>query len=299
MIRNTRNGFTLIELLVVIAIIAILAAILFPVFATAREKARQTTCASNLKQIGLAFAQYTSDYDEYLPVGKIFSSGIGWAGQLYPYVKSVGAFQCPNDASSGDGFNVVTYPHLSYGYNQALTKMTTNGGQPNLSMLGSPPKTVNMFEVAYSCASFNSATQIDNTSCAGFGTYMTDGGNNLYGVNSNGTQPGSKNGGSTGTLPSSDCTPDTGLLGQTPGDDAAYNWYRYPLQNVGRHSTGSNFLMCDGHVKWLTGQQVSPGCSAQSPTAGVTAGSSYCGWNAKQAVGTQYAGNYTVTFSPI
>ncbi len=64
--RDLRRAFTLIELLVVIAIIAILAAILFPVFAKAREKARQSSCQSNVKQLGLAFMQYTQDYDEKL-----------------------------------------------------------------------------------------------------------------------------------------------------------------------------------------------------------------------------------------
>jgi len=92
-----RNGFTLIELLVVIAIIAILAAILFPVFAKAREKARQTTCASNLKQLALAVIQYTQDYDETPPCGMTlpvvagngyYYFGVGWGGQIYPYVKS-------------------------------------------------------------------------------------------------------------------------------------------------------------------------------------------------------------------
>src|SRR5580698_2440397 len=110
-----RAGFTLIELLVVIAIIAILAAILFPVFAKAREKARQTTCASNEKQLGLAFLQYTQDYDEMTVSGAIPANpgawyaigGVGWAGQLYPYVKSQGAFACPDDTTAGT--TVVSY----------------------------------------------------------------------------------------------------------------------------------------------------------------------------------------------
>ncbi|GAB4461972.1 MAG: hypothetical protein OHK0029_28090 [Armatimonadaceae bacterium] len=70
--RSTRSAFTLIELLVVIAIIAILAAILFPVFAQAREKARQTVCLSNMKQIGLAFMMYAQDHDEMFPPGRYF-----------------------------------------------------------------------------------------------------------------------------------------------------------------------------------------------------------------------------------
>src|SRR6202035_4755634 len=101
------SGFTLIELLVVIAIIAILAAILFPVFAQAREKARQTACLNNLKQMGTAIAMYTQDYDENLP-GWYFSlwganfpehSNYSW-GLLYftlqPYIKNYAVFDCPD-----------------------------------------------------------------------------------------------------------------------------------------------------------------------------------------------------------
>ena len=99
-----RSGFTLIELLLVIAIISLLAAILFPVFATAREKARRTSCASNEKQLGLGLMQYAQDNDENLPSG-IFSTQAGnwwtpvsgWAGPIYPYVRSVAVFQCPDD----------------------------------------------------------------------------------------------------------------------------------------------------------------------------------------------------------
>src|SRR5215472_15354065 len=106
--QDSLKGFTLIELLVVIAIIAILAAILFPVFAQAREKARQTSCLSNSKQIGLALLQYEQDYDEQFPVGSKFDPAVnnqlawgqGWAGQIYPYTKSAQILKCPDDSTS-------------------------------------------------------------------------------------------------------------------------------------------------------------------------------------------------------
>jgi prepilin-type N-terminal cleavage/methylation domain-containing protein/prepilin-type processing-associated H-X9-DG protein len=91
------RGFTLIELLVVIAIIAILAAILFPVFARAREKARQTSCLSNVKQLSLAVLQYAQDYDERLP-NHCGWGGIGvcWAWSIYPYIKNMQVYACPD-----------------------------------------------------------------------------------------------------------------------------------------------------------------------------------------------------------
>ena len=94
-----QRGFTLIELLVVIAIIAILAAILFPVFARAREKARQTSCLSNLKQLGLACQMYAQDYDERLPCLYYTSNSMLWIGLLYPYNKSVQIYMCPSASS--------------------------------------------------------------------------------------------------------------------------------------------------------------------------------------------------------
>jgi prepilin-type N-terminal cleavage/methylation domain-containing protein/prepilin-type processing-associated H-X9-DG protein len=105
---GTRAGFTLIELLVVIAIIAILAAILFPVFAQARDKARQTACLSNTKQIGTALALYVQDYDETLPLGgynpeaSTGNRGSRWYRDVYPYVKSVAVFGCPSRTGRGN-----------------------------------------------------------------------------------------------------------------------------------------------------------------------------------------------------
>ncbi|MBC7286871.1 MAG: DUF1559 domain-containing protein [Armatimonadetes bacterium] len=124
-----RRGFTLIELLVVIAIIAILAAILFPVFARAREKARQASCQSNLKQIGLALAMYVQDYDERWPSGNPVNNGdpgdtslrLGWRGWisngLRPYTKNQQLFQCPSRNSGwfADPWN--NNQPVSYCYN--------------------------------------------------------------------------------------------------------------------------------------------------------------------------------------
>jgi len=108
--RKTRSGFTLIELLVVIAIIAILAAILFPVFARAREKARETSCSSQLRQLGLALHMYAQDYDEMFP----FDAYIGnphpmLVTGLYPYVKNRNLFYCPSARALEGGAQSAAY----------------------------------------------------------------------------------------------------------------------------------------------------------------------------------------------
>ncbi|MCC2667785.1 MAG: prepilin-type N-terminal cleavage/methylation domain [Armatimonadetes bacterium] len=115
--RPGRSGFTLIELLVVIAIIAILAAILFPVFAKAREKARQITCGSNLRNLGAAVLMYTQDYDETFPLGAYAVAGgaVMWHDMLDPYVKNTGIWHCPS--SQVKKTDAGGQPTTHFGYN--------------------------------------------------------------------------------------------------------------------------------------------------------------------------------------
>jgi prepilin-type N-terminal cleavage/methylation domain-containing protein len=165
MFHKTRNGFTLIELLVVIAIIAILAAILFPVFAKAREKARQATCVSNVKQIGLAWMMYVQDYDEKFPPnnspaaansdwmmrpGGAFpckpcrpiskTTGNAYDPRIFamPYIKNEGIFHCPSDV--GIPTSVVDEPSkgkpvwqvegTSYCLNTVVTRLASMAAIP-------------------------------------------------------------------------------------------------------------------------------------------------------------------------
>jgi len=112
--KQTSRGFTLIELLIVIAIIALLAAILFPVFARVRENARRSSCASNMKQIGLGILQYSQDYDERLP-NYVYPEGANpfWYEVTDPYIKSKKIFRCPSQAKTTNPFANLHYS--SYG----------------------------------------------------------------------------------------------------------------------------------------------------------------------------------------
>lgn len=129
-----QRGFTLIELLVVIAIIAILASILFPVFAQAREKARQASCLSNMKQIGIASMMYVQDYDEMfpahnwpageglhnLPDGRRYRGHVGWSLLFFPYIKNAAVFVCPSDDN----------PRAAYSDNGRANPYVNTWGKP-------------------------------------------------------------------------------------------------------------------------------------------------------------------------
>lgn len=135
-----RRGFTLIELLVVIAIIAILAAILFPVFARARESARKTSCASNLRQLGLASHMYSSDYDELLPCEYYpcnnSLSRLRLVRQILPYVKNTQIFYCPSApvmgladiVSSDANFTAGNLGYYYYSFDQVPNTINPRGG---------------------------------------------------------------------------------------------------------------------------------------------------------------------------
>jgi len=181
-----RRGFTLIELLVVIAIIAILAAILFPVFAKAREKARQASCLSNIKQMGIATMSYIQDYDEcyplgyrnagpneYLPVEKTTRNPgqwVAWFDNVYPYIKNAQVFVCPS-------FNGV----VDYGYNSWLMPRSYSPIAPfNLAQLTHPAETILFYDtyngVGHPCGypwvvDARSAPNCEAKPAADYGTY--------------------------------------------------------------------------------------------------------------------------------
>ncbi|HEY3329916.1 MAG TPA: DUF1559 domain-containing protein [Capsulimonadaceae bacterium] len=278
--RIRKSGFTLIELLVVIAIIAILAAILFPVFQSAREKARMTACLSNEKQLGTALATYVQDYDEtFVPGMQSWYNcvGHGWAGQLYPYFKSAGVMVCPSDPTGN------IYHGWSYAYNQVLAGYTLSTGQryttvdsgngntysyyvAQLSMMTEPAKTVAISEMTESFATGKIIDHQMNPFDGNFTSAASDGmvqGSSMFsGYQAN----------DTGTVR------NDLLNGVAP--------------KPGRHIEGANYVMADGHAKWILPNSISGGsqtgglygCGGQAVTYCPKPTNATC---AQQLAGTQ------------
>ena len=144
-----RKGFTLIELLVVIAIIAILAAILFPVFQKVRENARRSQCLSNEKQLALAILMYNQDADESYPMGNsLFDTSGGWTGSaagnwavsILPYIKSNGVFACPDDALGNTVDPTASWEGLRISYvANGLQNISSNDGHNCLGLMCQGP----------------------------------------------------------------------------------------------------------------------------------------------------------------
>ena len=234
-----KRGFTLIELLVVIAIIAILAAILFPVFATAREKARQSSCASNEKQIALAMVQYSQDYDEMMVPYRYFSGNtlFSWTGCIYPYVKSLTVFTCPSQQFAGS--------NLDYTYNMTAGSIcnATLGmcaGNQAITAIQYPANTVTIADaMSGPPSSANVATNISvfNGGAYYFGISNTASGSSVWPIN---------NDGGAGT----NVVSTTYELGKLATGAGPYNTCN-GLVSAARHSGGANYAFVDGHVKWM------------------------------------------------
>ena len=229
-IRNIAKGFTLIELLVVIAIIAILAAILFPVFARARENARRSSCQSNLKQLGLGFMQYTQDYDEaypsnYINIGVNTDPSMGgvawfgsnefhWAQMMHPYTKSNQIAYCPSSSIvSAPAFPTAGH----YGVNRLLI------GDPGADMVR--------------IAAVDSAASTYMFGDLGIYALYPGTGSNLAGATS---------------VSNSFYVPGAGEAGVSggPTGNSASDF------RSGRHFGGVNMAFADGHVKWLKSGKV-------------------------------------------
>ncbi|MEO7715793.1 MAG: DUF1559 domain-containing protein [Capsulimonas sp.] len=232
-----KSGFTLIELLVVIAIIAILAAILFPVFAKAREKARQIACLSNEKQIGLAIMQYAQDNEELMPgFNSLYPAELpstdpnydnqfpGWAGKVYPYIKSKAVFKCPDDPTTA----IAPKSPVSYGFNKDAIK------QP-LARMTAPASTILLFEIQNN-----------------FGADPSD-------INDSNSGAGLAIGAPLSNQPSGTATEAKYATGMFPNRN--YVSTPTPVHN----SDGANFIAADGHVKYLKPGRISSGHSPSSP----------------------------------
>jgi prepilin-type processing-associated H-X9-DG protein len=220
--------------LVVVSIIALLAAILFPVFARARENARRASCQSNMKQIALGIRQYAQDFDNVLPpFNAVGSDGIGWAAGIQPYLKSTQVLQCPSDTRGSDS-NPANIGYNDYWYNHFLN-----------------------YDSSSTTASFKPRHEADIPFPA---NTLLNGDGNGDGTQSNGTSLADCN---------SNSTCGAGKAYYKMKGEGTWGWFdlnvvKTPRTHVTKHFNGANYSFVDGHVKWLSAESLSASYN-QSP----------------------------------
>jgi prepilin-type N-terminal cleavage/methylation domain-containing protein len=241
--QSSKKAFTLIELLVVIAIIAILAAILFPVFAQAREKARAISCISNEKQMGTALVMYSQDYDEMFATGFGSTNWTGndiWVQIIQPYVKNVNVFVCPDDAKGGPFTGGSSWEGwgVSYAANSYYDPNWTNG----FRLLG-PMGVAN--NGSWLAGSANSQAAISRPSETVLVAEKHNDQTTYWGGNASNFSPNGLIGG-----------PDIEGIGwgdQLEPDGTRSTSLLYPKGPNGavsaKHSMNTSFVFCDSHAK--------------------------------------------------
>lgn len=281
-----RPGFTLIELLVVIAIIAILAAILFPVFASARESARSTSCLSNIKQIGLAVLMYSQDYDERFPIpiydmsptdpvygksdqpwGVWLAYHIGWNHTVLPYVKNVQIFQCPSSAGGPDHDAVTSSNHDDWRTGETHYFMNKNiSGDPYPVEWGSGFRGIKQANLSFAAATVMIG-EAPNGAQAGAHSHRYDGWgwtDGMHNILNGGLSTPDHWADGPGWNPLSSqagysicSTKNNGQADLKDRSDSANNshdggpnWGGQNPSAARRHRQGGNWCFGDGHAKW-------------------------------------------------